>query len=237
MSHRSAALVVVLAALLFTAAGAAVYVGVCDLRLTSAGDKQYIPAQELAPDAHGWFGIAACVRHDLAVVVMADGTAYKLGEPGIDIDEHDLIYTPLSAVADCADDRPPAHVYALVEDTDSEGTTLRRAAKERIAPPPVAAGVDGIIDIRAGDSRRASKAARKLAPELPEIVHVPLLKKGGRPGQRWVAWLTVASGLHGFLLLALGVVWIRRRARRLEALRSGELQGAEEEFFATETLE
>ena len=73
--------------------------------------------------------------------------------------------------------------------------------------------------------------------DRPGTAEAPLLAKGGRPGERWVAAVTVGAGLHGLLLLTLGARWLRRRQRRRERLRSGEIDEAEERFFRTETLE
>jgi len=237
MSHRFTALSVVLGAILSIASLAALWVGISDWIVASAGPRQHLLAQALSANAHGWFQLDGCVRHDLAVVVTEEGLVYRLGDPAASTDDADRIYTPLAARQDCDDDHPPSHVYALVEDAEATGTTLGRAAPSRIAPPSIPAVVDGTIGPRIGDHGRANKARKKIGTEIAGINDAPLLRKGGRPGVRWVAAVTAGSGIHGFLLLALGARWLRRRAEREEALRTGQVDEAEESFFRSETID
>lgn len=236
MSHRFAALVVVLVAVLLTASLAAIWVGATDWIVAAAGPRRAIDATALPAAGAGWFATEACVRHDLAVVVTAEGVAYRLGEAGPASDDGDRVYTPLAARDDCDDERPPRAIYALLEDAESSGTTLGRAAPRRFAPPPIPARVEGTVGPRVGDRGRAAKARRKLTVELASVADVPLLRKDGRPGDRRLAMFTIGAGAHGLLLLALGARYVRRRARRRAALLSGQLDDAEEQFFRTETL-
>lgn len=237
MSHRFAALALVLGAILLSSSAAAFWVGATDALLATSGPRRVIAVEDLPSDTRGWYLLGACIRHDLAVVVTSAGTAYKLGEPGIESDDTDRIYTPLSARADCADDRPPQHVYALVEDADAVNTTFARGGHARIAPPPIAGTVDGTIGSRMGDRSRARQAARTLAAELPGLERVPLLRKDGHPAPLWLGLVTMGAGLHGLVLLVIAALYYRRRALRREELRTGVLDDAEERFFQTETLE
>lgn len=237
MSHRFTALSVVLGAVLSIASLAALWVGISDWMVASTGPKQRLAAEALPANARGWYQLAGCVRHDLAVVVTEEGLVYRLGDAAAATDDADRIYTPLAAREDCDDDHPPKRVYALVEDAEATNTTLGRTAPSRIAPPSIPAVVDGTIGPRIGDHSRANKARKKIGPEIVGIADAPLLRKGGRPAVRWVAAVTAGSGVHGLLLLALGAHWLRRRARREEALRSGQLDEAEESFFRSETID
>ncbi|MEO6950477.1 MAG: hypothetical protein ABI321_01585 [Polyangia bacterium] len=237
MSHRFAALALVLGAILFASSAAAFWVGATDTLLATSGPRRSIAVEDLPLHSRGWYLLSTCIRHDLAVVVTSAGTAYKLGEPGIESDDTDRIYTPLAARSDCDDDRPPRHVYALVEDADAVNTTFARGGHARIAPPPIEGTVEGTIGPRVGDRSRARQAARKLAVELPGVEGVPLVHKDGHPGPLWLGLVTMAVGLHGIVLLVIAGLYYRRRALRREDLRTGALDDAEERFFETETLE
>jgi hypothetical protein len=105
-------------------------------------------------------------------------------------------------------------IFALVEDDDALGNTIGRVYKSRVAPPPVPAFVEGVIGYGAGSTTLAKKAAAALHLELADA---PLLAKGRHPGVLWVAVVTAAAGLHGFALIAVVLVWSRRRARRARA--------------------
>ena len=237
MSHRFSALALVLGAILLCASGAAFWVGATDSMLATSGPRRVIPVEALPRVTRGWYLLDACIRHDLAVVVTSEGTAYKLGEPSVESDDTDRIYTPLAARSDCADDGPPKHVYALVEDADAVNTTFARFGQARIAPPPIAGTVEGIVGPRSGDKGRARRAERRLAAEVPGIEGVPLVRKDGRPSPLWLGLVTMGAGLHGILLLAIAGLYLRRRAARRDELRTGVLDDAEERFFETETLD
>ncbi len=214
MSHRFAALSLVLGAVLLTASVAAIWVGATDTIVTLSGPKRRMEASALSPSARGWFALDGCVRHDQAVVVSADGVVYRLGERGPEADDGDRVYTPIAARGDCDDEKPPQRIYALLEDAEGTGTTLGRSAPRLVAPPSIPATVEGTIGPRVGSSRRAAKAKAKLGGGLPGLAEAPLLRKDARPGVLWVGLFTCGSGLHGFLLLALGARYLRRRAAR-----------------------
>jgi hypothetical protein len=237
MSNRFTALVVVLASFVLTASAAALWVGVSDFLLASAGGRRHVETAKLPELGRGWYQLDACIRHDLAVVVTADEVVYRLGEHGPAPDDGDRTYTPLSDASDCDDARPPSHVYALLEDAEGSETTLSRSAPSLVAPPPIRARVEGTIGARVGDRGRADKARRKLGDAVPGLDAAPLLHKGGRPPDKMVSIITAAAGLHGLLLFTLGVLYLRRRARRRADLASGRLDDAEEEFFRTETID
>src|SRR5262249_30478605 len=150
MSHRFAALVVVLAAFVSIASMAALWVGASDWWVASAGGRRRVVAQALSPTARGRFVGGGCVRHHLAGVVPAEEIAYRLGEPGPPPDDGDRTYTPVSARDECDDDRPPRRVFAVLEDAEATSTTLGRSGPRRIAPPPIAAVVEGTIGPRVG---------------------------------------------------------------------------------------
>jgi len=234
MSNRFTALVVVLASFVLTASAAALWVGISDFLLASAGGRRHVEIARLPELGRGWYQLDACIRHDLAVVVTADEVVYRLGEHGPAPDDGDRTYTPLSDASDCDDARPPAHVYALLEDAEGSETTLSRSL---VAPPPIRARVEGTIGARVGDRGRAGKARSKLGDAAPGLDAAPLLHKGGRPPDKMVSMITAAAGLHGLLLFTLGVFYLRRRARRRADLASGRLDDAEEEFFRTETID
>jgi hypothetical protein len=237
MSNRFTALVVVLATFILTASTAALWVGVSDFLLASAGGRRHVEPAALPALGRGWYVIDACVRHDLAVVVTADDVVYRLGERGPAPDDGDRTYTPLAAASDCDDDRPPSRVYALLEDAEGSETTLSRSAPTLVAPPPIRARVEGTVGVRVGDRGRAAKALRKLGDAAPGIDVAPLLHKGGHPPDKTVSMVTTAAGLHGLLLFVIGALYVRRRARRRADLVSGRLDDAEDEFFRTETLD
>ena len=238
MSHRFAVLAIVLAVVLSAASLSALWVGAADALVTASGPMKHIPVEQISNYRRGWLELAGCVRHDLAVVVAQDGTIFRLGEDGPAADSDDRVYTPITARADCDDDKPPARIYALIEDADSATTTLARVGRQGIVPPSIPAVVRGIIGPRTYDKSRAEKARAKLTTvALPGLAEAPVLRKDGHPGEMWVSLVTMGAGVHGLLLLALGARYLRRRARRREALRTGQIDDAEEEFFRTETLD
>jgi hypothetical protein len=207
--------------------------GLDETRLALSGKRRDLDVTELAT-ARGWVAAYGCVRHDLAVGVTPRLHVYRLGEPPpADSDpEQDRIFTPLAAREDCDEDKPPKRLYALVENDDSLGDTIRHVYAQRVAPPPVPAIVSGVIGYGAGHRKPAQAARLQLHLEGP-----PLVVKGKQPGVLWVALVTTAAGAHGFLFAGLGVWWLIRRERRRRALLSGQITEAEEDFFRTETLE
>lgn len=237
MSHRFAALVIVLGVVLCAVSGAALWVGVTDALVALSGPMRRVPASELGGHPRGWFEVSGCVRHDLAVVVARGGEVYRLGEKGPSPDDDDRVYTPISEREDCDDERLPRRIFALVEDADSATTTLNRAATLRVAPPSIPAAVRGTIGPRIGIASNAAKARKKLPPDLAGRDDAPLLRKDAHPVDLWVSSITAGAGVHGLLLLWLGGRYLRRRARRREELRTGQVDDAEEAFFRTETLD
>ena len=225
--------------------GLAVATGYDETRLILAGPRRDVTASELPVSARGWYSVFGCVRHDLAAQVTQAQAVYRLGTHSSAPDAGDRIFTPVSAYDDCDAAIPPRRIYALVEDDDALGNTLGQALP--VAPPPVPAMVDGVIGYGAGHPRLAvharaflgglestTKTSGGFAPL--DVIHVPLLMKGKRPGVLWVAATTLAAGAHGFLLLALMIVWVRRRvlgARRLAAAASDD---PERQFFAGQPL-
>ncbi|HEX8952069.1 MAG TPA: hypothetical protein VF945_09515, partial [Polyangia bacterium] len=166
-----------------------------------------------------------CVRHDLAVAVTRDGhDVHPVGATRAGDD--DRVFTPLSARDDCEEGRAPRRTFALVEDDDALGNTIGRVYKSHVAPPPVPAFVEGVIGYGAGSTMLARRAAGKLGLDLGKT---PLLAKGRHPGVLWVAVLTAAAGLHGYALIAVVIVWTRRRARRTAA--RGQFSDEENAFY------
>lgn len=210
MSRASLALFAGLGLFVVVAATAAIWVGVSDARLATSGARRDYAAEELPRGGHGWVALFGCVRHDLAVGVTARGVVYALGERPPDADDEDRVFTPLSSRGECDEEKRPTRIYALVEDDDALGNTIGRVYKTRVAPPPVPAFVDGVIGFGHGNARLARAARRKLGLDSD----VPLLAKGHHPGVLWVAIVTAAAGVHGYLLLILVGLWLRRRQRR-----------------------
>jgi hypothetical protein len=235
MSARLAALLSGLGLFVIVASSAALYAGVQELRLLATGARRQLTAESLASGTAGWLAVAGCVRHDLALGVTAGGRVYPLGAAPPESEESDRVFTPLAARDDCDDERAPRRLYALIEDDDALTNTIGHAYRARVAPPPVLAIVDGVAGFGAGHARLADRARAELARSGQAAGGLPLLAKGQRPGVRWVAITTAAAGVHGFVLLGLGVAWVLRRARRRRerAARSE----VEEAFFRSETLD
>lgn len=192
------------------AASAAIWLGVNEALLASSGPRRDFAAEELPAGTRGWVAVFGCVRHDLAVGVTATKTVYALGARPPDAEDEDRVFTPLSSRFECDEARPPTKIFALVEDDDALGNTIGRVYKTRVAPPPVPAFVDGVIGYGAGSARLARAAAQQLHLD-PAL---PLVAKGRHPGVRWLAILTAAVGAHGFVLIAVVALWLRRRQRR-----------------------
>jgi hypothetical protein len=211
VSRAVVGLVLALGLFVAVAAGAALWLGIDEALLASSGPRRDFAAEELPSTARGFVAVFGCVRHDLAVGVTARKTVYALGARPPDAEDEDRVFTPLSSRAECDEGTPPKKIYALVEDDDALGNTIGRVYQTRVAPPPVPAFVEGVIGYGAGSGRLARAAAQQLG--LDSRV-VPLLAKGRHPGVRWVAILTAAAGAHGFLLLAIVALWIRRKQRR-----------------------
>ncbi len=193
---------------------AALVLGANETMLDSSGPRRDLAAEEVRPTARGWIAAFGCVRHDLAVAVTAGKTVYKLGQRPADADESDRVFTPLSARDDCDEGRPPHQIYVLVEDDDALGNTIGRVFRADVAPPPVPAFVDGVIGYGAGHARLADVARGWLGAHGVDVAGAPLMQKGKRPGVRWVAVTTALAGLHGYLLIGLGIWWALRRGRR-----------------------
>jgi hypothetical protein len=191
-------------------ATSALYLGIQETRLLSAGPRRSFAADELPHDARGFVAVFGCVRHDLAAAVK-DGRVFPLGQ---EASEGAHVFTPLSPVSDCDEGTPPKRIAALIEDDEELANTLGRVYQTRVAPPPVPAFVDGVIGYGAGHFRAAAYARDFLSAHGLDVKEVPLLQKGKRAGVRWVSVTTALVGVHGYLLLLLGVVWVRRRLRR-----------------------
>jgi hypothetical protein len=210
--------------------------GLDEARLATSGARRDLLANELA-GARGWVSAFGCVRHDLAIGVGPSGRAYRVGAEPPETEEHDRVFTPLAAREDCDEDKPPARLYALVEDDQVLASTISHVYQQRVAPPPVPALVAGVIGYGAGHTSAADRARKKLSTERVSLGDAPLLVKGKQPGVLWVAVVTAAAGAHGFVLLAIAAWWAIRRERRRRALLAGRITEAEEDFFNSETLE
>jgi hypothetical protein len=210
--------------------------GLDEARLAASGARRDLAVEELGA-ARGWVAVFGCVRHDLAVGVGPSGRAYRVGSQAPETEDHDRVFTPLSAREDCDEDKPPARLYALVEDDQILASTISHVYQARVAPPPVPAIVSGVIGYGAGHGRAAGRARDFLVGDKVAIGAAPLLAKGRQPGVLWVAVVTAAVGGHGFVLVALGVWWALRRERRRKALLAGATSEEEEGFFRSETLE
>ena len=221
----SRALVIALLTILFAGSSAAVWVGTEEALLSRQHRADYA-AEEVTPATRGYVAVFGCVRHDLAVATTSDGRAYALGATVPGASDEDRVFTPLSARDDCEEGRAPKKVYALVEDDDALGNTIGRVFKARVAPPPVPAFVEGVIGYGAGSTALARRAAARLGLDLGVT---PLVAKGYHPGVLWVALLTAAVGLHGYALIVVVLLWIRRRGRR-EAAR-GHFSDEENAFY------
>ena len=210
--------------------------GIDEVRLASISSRRDVTVQEL-PAARGWLASYGCVRHDFAVGVTKYGRVYQLGTAEPDSEDTDRVFTPLAAADDCTEGQRPHQVYALVEDDDSLGTTISYTYKQKVAPPPVAAVVTGVVGYGAGHGSLARAARAFLHREGFPVDDQPLFVKGKQPGVLWVAALTAAAGAHGFLFIGLGAWYIRRRILRKRKILRGEIVEAEEEFFRSETLD
>ena len=218
MSRSLAVFLALLAAGVIFAATAAIDLGVTELRLDLGGPRRDYAAEELPANARGWIAVFGCVRHDLAYAVAKGHGAYRLGAPIPGASDEDPVFTPLSARDDCDDARPPRKIYALIEDDAGLGTTIDRVFAHPVAPPPVPAFVDGVAGFGVlAKSGAAERAVAQLGHDGIDVAGSPLLVKGKRPGVTWVAALTVAAGVHGYLLLLVGLLWWRRRRRRATA--------------------
>jgi hypothetical protein len=207
----SRALIVTLLGVLGVGASAALWVGVQEARLARIGARHDYAAEELSGATRGWVAVFGCVRHDRAVAVTSDGRVYALGMRLAGASDQDRVFTPLSARDDCDEARAPRAIYALIEDDDGLSNTLGRIYQNRVAPPPVPAFVEGVIGYGAGSAGAARRAAAQLGVDLGRA---PLLAKGRRPGVFWVAVVTAAAGVHGYALIAVVVLWARRRRRK-----------------------
>jgi len=211
-----------LAILLTLVSSTALVIGSADARLAMT-KKQALAAEELGLSSGGWMSVAGCIRHDLAVGVGPAGRVYPIGSAAND-EETDRTFTPLCAVSECDEEKKPTRIYALIEEQITDDNTLHRVYDVRVAvaPPPVRAMVDGVMGYFYGHPHQAQAARDHFIAAGLGGTHVddaPLLAKGRRPGVFWVGALTAASGLHGFLLLALGFRWMVRRHRRLAEAR------------------
>ena len=221
----SRAVVIALLSILFAGSTAAVWLGVEEARLSKLHRVDYA-AEEVTPSTTGYVAVFGCVRHDLAVATTSDGHVYTLGATAPGATDEDRVFTPLSARDDCDGGRAPKKIYALVEDDDALGNTIGRIYKTKVAPPPVPGFVEGVIGYGAGSSLLARHAAGKLGLDLGKT---PLLAKGRHPGVTWVALLTAAAGLHGYALIAVILLWTRRRARKAAA--RGQFSDEENAFY------
>lgn len=235
MPRRVLVLVSLLALGVAAFSGFVLEAGVNEVRLISSGGRRELEPAELLGQA-GWVSTYGCMRHDLAVVVAADGV-FRLGTRARTDEEaaKDRVFTPLAAREDCDEDKPPRAIYALVENDASLGDTLTHAYRAKVAPPPVAAIVTGVIGYGVGHARDAKAARAQLAQALGVgLDDRPLFVKGRQPGVLWVSVLTALAGLHGFVFAGLAVWWMRRRLRGdLKA----HLNEEEDRFFSTDTLE
>ena len=222
--------------------------GVDETTLALQTKRRDLTVDELAADhAGGWVAVYGCVRHDLAVGVNRARGPFRLGSTELERGrrdnpdaqvEADRVFTPLSALDDCDEERPPTKIFALIEDDDTLGDTISFAYRSKVLPPPVKAIVSGVVGHGAGHGSAASKGRSFLAQSLKlDLDGRPLLVKGKQPGVRWVAMLTLAAGAHGYLLCVLLVVWAVRRTLRQRAILSGQVSEAEEDFFRSETVD
>ena len=222
----SRALVIALLAILFAGSTAALWLGVEEAQLARIGRRADYAAEELTPSTRGYVALFGCVRHDLAVATTADGRVYALGGSAPGATDEDRVFTPLSARDDCEEGRAPKKIYALIEDDDALGNTIGRVYKNKVAPPPVPAFVEGVIGYGAGSSLLARHAADRLQLDRATT---PLLAKGRHPGVLWVALVTAGAGLHGYALIVVVIFWTRRRARRAAA--RGQFSDDENAFY------
>jgi hypothetical protein len=233
MSRPLVALLAALALFILVVATAALVLGVDEARLASQARRHDFAAEELPPRATGWIALFGCLRHDLAVGVTGQREVYRLGARPPASEDDDRVFTPLAARDDCDEGKKPSKIYALIEDDDALGNTIGRVYKERVAPPPVPAFVDGVIGFGAGHARLGQAARDFFVRDGLAVADAPLMQKGKHPGVRWVAITTAAAGAHGYLLVALGAYLIVRRRRKLRAARVARehLTHQEQEFF------
>lgn len=232
MPKRQVAAITALAVLVLAVSLGALWIGLRETRLVLSGPRRSRVAGALMPDSRGWYAVRGCIRHDLAVGVRQGGAVYRLGsEP---VAEGDRLFTPLGAEDGCDAERPVA-IAALVEEDNSEPSTLMHVYAARVGPPPVVAMVEGVIGFGAGSPRRAARARAYLAELGLDAGHAPLLVKDRRPGALWLAALTACAGGHGLMLLGLVVTFAARRRRLVRNLIATE--PAEAQFFGSETLD
>jgi hypothetical protein len=211
--------------------------GIDEARLATSGKLREVKIEDLTHE-RGFLAVSGCIRHELALGVTTAGHVFRLGSEAFDPEAHDRVFTPLSAYDDCDESKPPKKIYALVEDDESLGTTITFAFQQQVAPPPVPVIVNGVVGYGVGRSSLADAARGYYRSKLRlPLDEQPLFVKGRRPGVLWVALLTGAVGLHGYLVCVLGIWWLVRRYRRKQAILTGKISEAEEEFFKSETIE
>jgi|GEM_PF-3632058 len=222
--------------------------GVDETTLALQKKRRDLTVDELVVDrAGGWLAVYGCVRHDLAVGVNRARGPFRLGSTELERGrrdnpdapaEADRVFTPLSALDDCDEESAPKKIFALIEDDDTLGDTISFAYRSKVLPPPVKAIVTGVVGHGAGHGRAASQGSKFLTETLKlDLDGRPLLVKGKQPGVRWMAFMTLAAGAHGYLLCLLLVVWAVRRTLRRRAILSGQVSEAEEDFFRSETVD
>jgi hypothetical protein len=206
--------------------------GLGEWRLDRVGRIEQLPVEALPGRKEGFWAVAGCVRHDLAVGVGSSGRVYRLGAGDAEPADEDRVFTPLSGRDEC-DDRPPRRIYALVEDDDALSNTIGHVYRAKVAPPPVLAVVEGVAGFSVGHAALAEQASRRLTAEGLGVKDLPLILKGRRPGVFWVAVVTTLAGVHGLVLVLLGLVFVVRRLRPAPEREPD----VETEFFGRETIE
>jgi len=240
MNRRATAFIAVLLVGVAALACIVALAGVSELRLASQRKRKDLDLDQL-PGASGWIGVMGCMRHDLAVGVTSARRVYKLGESIAEVDENgktdDRVFTPLAAHDDCQEGKPPARLYALIENDEALGTTISGVYAQAVSPPPVPVVVTGVIGFGAGHLEQAAAARDYFSRRGLLLDAQPLLAKGRGPGPLWVAIVTLLAGVHGLLFCAFAGVWAWRRRRRRRAIEAGHITDEEEAFFESETLD
>lgn len=213
MPLRLRLLLVALCAVISFGSVFALYVGIQEIRLATAGPRRELLAEELTPDTRGHVVVLGCARHDLEVAISGAGIVVA-GER----DRGDRAYFALTSQRQCDEDTPPAtlKVLALVEAADGSRQGLARLYEAGYKPPPTKVIIDGVIGYGAGDGYRYRRALRELVRlgAAPAIDSVPLLVKDRKPASKPAAYGTAIVGLHGLLLMAfLGALWLRNHLR------------------------
>ncbi len=215
----------------------ALMAGLDEARLATSGPLREVKIGDLAHE-QGWLAVSGCIRHELALGVTTEGHVFRLGTEHLDTEAHDRVFTPVSAAGDCDENQPPRALYALVEDDESLGTTITYAFQQQVAPPPVSVILSGVVGYHVGRAKLANAARAFYKANLKlALDDQPLLVKGRRPGVLWVALLTSAVGIHGYLVCVLGIWWLYGRYRRKQALLTGKTTEVEEDFFKSETID